>query len=97
MDKAISRLPQLSYLLFIDRMGLFYDIRDICLQIEPFLRDVRIRDALLSLHFSDVSDDDQDRLIWGPTSLATDDGRESHHLLLLISRLCHSLTLSNFH
>jgi hypothetical protein len=70
MDKAISRLPELSYLLFIDRMGLFYDIRDNCLQIEPFLRDVRIRDALRNLHFSDVSDDDQDRLIWGPTSLA---------------------------
>ena len=61
MDKAISQLPELSYLLFIDKISLDYDIRDNCLHIEPFLRDVS---------YYNVNVDDQDRLIWEPTSLA---------------------------
>ena len=70
MDKAISRLPELSYLLFIDGMGLRYDIIYNCLRIEPFLREVRFRDALRDLCYRNVNVDDQDRLIWEPTSLA---------------------------
>jgi len=70
MDKAVSRLPELSYLLFIDKMGLYYDVIDNCLRIEPFLRDVRVRDALRDLHCRNANVDDQDRLIWEPTSLA---------------------------
>lgn len=67
MDKAISQFPELSYLLFVDKVNLYHaiqDKRDKRIEIEPFLRDFHPR--------FDYTENEAKthRLLWEPISLA---------------------------